>query len=182
RHLDRLVKLRLGPLLDHLHRLVERIELGAVDALAGGPSALSWFCHGLYPTTSRPIDRAEPSTIRMAASIVVALRSFIFFSSISFTCALVTWPTAPRPGVFAPLWMLAAFLRKWDTGGVLSSNVNERSAKMVMTTGVGAPFSKFCVCALNALQNSMMLRPRWRRAGPIGGEGFAAPAGTCSFR
>ena len=31
---------------------------------------------------------------------------------------------------------------------------------MVMTTGIGAPFSSFCVWALNALQNSMMLRPR----------------------
>src|SRR5579872_7257920 len=39
----------------------------------------------------------------------------------------------------------------------------------------------FCVCALNALQNSMMLRPRWPSAGPIGGDGFALPAGTCSL-
>src|SRR5580692_1986340 len=51
-----------------------------------------------------------------------------------------------------------------------------------MVTGIGAPFSSFCVWALNALQNSMMLRPRWPSAGPIGGEGFAAPAGTCNFR
>src|SRR5882724_11733279 len=28
----------------------------------------------------------------------------------------------------------------------------------------------------------MMLRPRWPSAGPIGGDGFAAPAGTCSFK
>ena len=27
----------------------------------------------------------------------------------------------------------------------------------------------------------MMLRPRWPSAGPIGGEGFALPAGTCSL-
>ncbi len=51
-----------------------------------------------------------------------------------------------------------------------------------MTTGIGVPFSIFWVCALNALQNSMMLRPRWPSAGPIGGDGLAAPAGTCSFR
>src|SRR6187401_1387614 len=50
-----------------------------------------------------------------------------------------------------------------------------------MTTGIGTPFSIFWVCALNALQNSMMLRPRWPSAGPIGGEGFALPAGTCSL-
>src|ERR1043165_3272355 len=28
----------------------------------------------------------------------------------------------------------------------------------------------------------MMLRPRWPSAGPIGGDGLAAPAGTCSLR
>ena len=36
RDLDGLVELGLGPLLDHLHRLLERIELVAVDALADG--------------------------------------------------------------------------------------------------------------------------------------------------
>src|SRR5271156_679652 len=43
------------------------------------------------------------------------------------------------------------------------------------------PGSMFCVCALNALQNSMMLRPRWPNAGPIGGDGLALPAGTCNL-
>src|SRR6201993_495778 len=51
-----------------------------------------------------------------------------------------------------------------------------------MMTGIGMPFSIFWVWALNALQNSMMLRPRWPSAGPIGGDGLAAPAGTCSLR
>src|SRR3981189_3058367 len=51
-----------------------------------------------------------------------------------------------------------------------------------MTTGIGVPFSLFLGCALNALQNSMMLGPRWRGAAQIGGGGFAAPAGTCNFR
>src|SRR3954468_5698389 len=37
------------------------------------------------------------------------------------------------------------------------------------------------VCALNALQNSMMLTPCWPSAGPTGGAGLAAPAGTCSL-
>src|SRR3954453_3528464 len=50
-----------------------------------------------------------------------------------------------------------------------------------MTTGRGRPGSTFCVCALNALQNSIILRPRCPRAGPIGGLGFALPAGTCNF-
>src|SRR5437868_4778422 len=50
-----------------------------------------------------------------------------------------------------------------------------------MTVGIGAPFSSSCVAALNDLQNSMMLTPRWPSAGPIGGEGLAMPAGTCSL-
>src|SRR5271169_4360441 len=43
------------------------------------------------------------------------------------------------------------------------------------------PGSRFCVVALNALQNSMILSPRCPSAGPIGGEGFALPAGTCNL-
>src|SRR5262252_6256664 len=50
-----------------------------------------------------------------------------------------------------------------------------------MTTGIGRPFSIFWVCALNCLQNSMMLTPCWPSAGPIGGDGLALPAGTCSL-
>src|SRR5215475_7159213 len=51
-----------------------------------------------------------------------------------------------------------------------------------MTTGIGIPFSILAVAALNCLQKSMIARPRWPSAGPIGGEGLAAPAGTCNFR
>src|SRR3954447_25497395 len=38
-----------------------------------------------------------------------------------------------------------------------------------------------CVCALKALQNSMMFTPCWPSAGPTGGAGFAAPAGIWSL-
>ena len=50
-----------------------------------------------------------------------------------------------------------------------------------ITTRTGMPFSMFAVAALEALQKSMMFSPRWPSAGPIGGEGFAAPAGTVSL-
>src|SRR5689334_1327529 len=50
-----------------------------------------------------------------------------------------------------------------------------------MTTGSIKPGSTFWVWALNALQNSMMFRPRWPSAGPMGGDGFALPAGTWSL-
>src|SRR5206468_9169143 len=42
------------------------------------------------------------------------------------------------------------------------------------------PFS-CAVCALNALQNSMMLTPCWPSAGPTGGAGFACPPGIWSL-
>ncbi len=50
--------------------------------------------------------------MRIAASIVLEFRSFIFFSAISFTCALVMLPTLSRPGAFDPLSSFAAFLMK----------------------------------------------------------------------
>src|SRR6059058_1748759 len=37
------------------------------------------------------------------------------------------------------------------------------------------------VCALKALQNSMMLTPCWPSAGPTGGAGFACPPGIWSL-
>src|SRR6267378_2873524 len=51
---------------------------------------------------------------------------------------------------------------------------------MVTTTGRINP-SWLLVCALKPLQNSMMLTPCWPSAGPTGGDGFALPAGICSF-
>jgi hypothetical protein len=74
-----------------------------------------------------------------------------------------------------------AFLIRTVAGGVLMMKVKLLSAKAVITTGSGRPGSTPWVWALNALQNSMMFRPRWPSAGPIGGDGFALPAGTCSF-
>ena len=43
-------------------------------------------------------------------------------------------------------------------GGVLVMNVNERSSKTVISTGMMVPLCAW-VWALNALQNSMMLTP-----------------------
>src|SRR6184192_3842389 len=59
-------------------------------------------------------------------------------------------------------------------------NVKERSSKTVISTGMMRPFS-CAVCALNALQNSMMLTPCWPSAGPTGGAGLAWPPGICSL-
>src|SRR5262249_38696092 len=81
RHFDGLVELGLGTLLDHVHRFGKRIKLLAVDTLARLSRA---FAHR-HAFTSWPIDRADPSIMRIAASIVSALRSFIFCWAISRT-------------------------------------------------------------------------------------------------
>src|SRR4026209_2390983 len=49
-----------------------------------------------------------------------------------------------------------------------------------MITGVTMPTCAW-VAALKALQNSMILTPRWPSAGPTGGLGFACPAGICNL-
>src|SRR5262249_5589240 len=112
RDFDGLIELGLGPLLDHLHGLVDRVKLLEIDAFTRLQGPFSKVCHGDYPATSIPIERADPSTISIADSIVLQLRSFIFCCAISRTCALVRLPATSRPGVFDPLSSLAAFLMK----------------------------------------------------------------------
>ena len=85
----------------------------------------------------------------------------------------MTLPTFSVLGRLDPDVMPAAFFSRIDAGGVFVMNVKVRSEYAVMTTGIGRPGSSFCVAALNALQNSMMLRPRWPSAGPTGGDGLA---------
>ena len=131
--------------------------------------------------TVMPIERAEPSIISIAFSTSLALRSFILAWAISRTWARVTLPALAMPGALEPEDSFAAFFKKKDAGGVFISKVKLLSENTVMITGIGIPFSWSCVFALNDLQNSMMLRPRWPNAGPIGGDGLAAPAGTCNL-
>ena len=58
---------------------------------------------------------------------------------------------------------------------------SEDAAKAVIKTGRGKPGSTPCVWALKALQNSIIFKPLCPKAGPIGGDGFALPAGTWSL-
>ena len=67
-------------------------------------------------------------------------------------------PTLLRFGSPEPLSSPIACLISTAAGGVFVMNVNERSSKTVISTGMIVPVSCW-VCALNALQNSMMFTP-----------------------
>src|SRR6266852_181356 len=109
-----------------------------------------------------------------------AFRSGIFVSAILSTCWRERRPTFVRLGSPEPLSRRSASLISTAAGGVFVMKVKERSSKTVISTGMIRPFSA-CVCALNALQNSMMLTPCWPSAGPTGGAGLAWPPGICSL-
>ena len=70
--------------------------------------------------------RAVPSTIRIAASTSLALRSFIFASAICFTCARLSLPTFSRFCAGLPFSMPIALRIRSEAGGVFRANVNER--------------------------------------------------------
>src|SRR5437016_13308264 len=124
--------------------------------------------------------RAVPATIFIAASTSRAFRSSSFVSAICLTCARVRRPTFSRFGSGEPFSSPSASLISTAAGGVLVMKVNERSSKTVISTGMMRPFS-CAVCALKALQNSMMLTPCWPSAGPTGGAGLACPPGIWSL-
>ena len=70
----------------------------------------------------------------------------------------------------------AASRMSTGVGGVLVMNVNERSSKIVISTGTIVP-RWASVAALYALQKSMMATPCGPSAVPTGGAGVACPAG-----
>src|ERR1700674_5535563 len=123
---------------------------------------------------------AVPETVLTAAAKSDAVRSFNLVLAISSTCARVTLPTLFLFGIGDPFSIPAARSKRIGAGGLLGMNGHERSAYTVTITGMTRP-CMFWVCALKALQNSMILTPRCPSAGPTGGEGFAAPAGICSL-
>ena len=72
--------------------------------------------------------KAVPSTIFIAASMSLALRSGIFVSAISFTWARVTLPTFSVCGVGDPFSTRAACRSITAAGGVFVMKVNDRSS------------------------------------------------------
>ena len=115
-----------------------------------------------------------------AASRSLAFRSGILRSAISRIWAALIVPTLFACGSPEPLSIPIASLIRTAAGGVFVMKVKLRSSKTVISTGMIVPESCW-VCALNALQKSMMLTPCWPRAGPTGGAGLAAPAGIWSL-
>src|SRR6202167_4646199 len=156
--------------------MLARGELGLPGLRALGDGG-----HGYTPSTSTPMLRALPAMVRTAAARSAAVRSGVLVLAISSIWARVILPTLVVLGVPLPFSMPMALRISTEAGGVFMMNVKLRSEYTVITVGIGSPFSSFPVCALNCLQNSMMLTPCWPNAGPIGGDGLAAPAGTCSL-
>src|ERR1700678_3014775 len=115
-----------------------------------------------------------------AASIVVAFRSGSLVCAISRTWAAVSEPTLVLCGSALPLSTPAAFLISSGAGGVLVMNVNDRSSKIEISTGMMLPRWP-SVAALYCFTKSMMLTPCGPRAVPTGGAGVAAPAGNCTL-
>src|SRR5947209_3165524 len=126
------------------------------------------------------MERAVPATCFLAASMSLALRSGILVCAISSSCFSEIVPTCSRPVVPAPFSSPAASRNSTAVGGVLVMNVNDRSSKIVISTGTMVP-RWASVWALYILQKSMMLTPWGPRAVPTGGAGVAAPAGIWIF-
>ena len=70
RQLDRFVELCRRTALDRPHGIRQRVELHSVDGGQRRLELLALLRHRLYPTTSRPIERAEPTIIWVAASML----------------------------------------------------------------------------------------------------------------
>src|SRR5437773_1761962 len=92
-----------------------------------------------YSMTSRPIDRAVPSIIFIAASGSYAFRSLRFSSTIWRSCCRVTRPIFSRFGFAEPLSTPAARFSSWTAGGVFSTKEKLRSSKMVISAGTTSP-------------------------------------------
>ena len=100
--------------------------------------------------------------------------------AIASICAWEIVPTDSLPGFCEPFSSRSASRINTAVGGVFVTNENERSSKIVISTGMIVP-RWASVWALYILQKSMMFTPWGPRAVPTGGAGVAAPAGIWIF-
>jgi hypothetical protein len=109
-------------------RLIDPVEFLAVDRVHLRLLLLAELCHRLALHHLRPIARALPSMILVAASMSLALRSFIFVSAISDSCERLIVPALPCRLLRARLLDPRRLLQRKDAGGVLVSKEKLRSA------------------------------------------------------
>ena len=127
RHFDGLVELGVGPGLDQLHRLVERIELGAVDAFRVLVNTLWSFAMVLlhHFKAHRPGRTGNLAGRRIKIAGIHALDLLSRRSR-----GTGPWSLCQRralPGSLEPALILAAFFRKYDAGGDFISKVKDLS-------------------------------------------------------
>ena len=91
---------------------------------------------------STPMLRAVPSTILIAASTSLALRSFILASAICLTCARLSLPTFSRFWAGLPFSIPRALRMRSEAGDVFRTKLKERSSKTVISTGMMLPASR----------------------------------------
>src|SRR6187402_1025542 len=116
----------------------------------------------------------------IADSIVNAFKSTILSSAMVLITSHDTFATFLRLGSPEPDFSFAASINWTAAGGVFTTKSKDLSLYTVICTGHTLPALSW-VLALNCLQNSMMLTPAAPKAGPTGGDGFAAPPFTCSL-
>ena len=113
RDLDRLVELGLGALLDHLHRLFERIELGRDRRLRGRRRCV--FRVWPWPLLPDLDAHRAGGAFHHAHGGLDGIAVQILHLLLGDLLAPAPWSRVPalsRPGVFDPLSSLAAFLMK----------------------------------------------------------------------
>ena len=105
-----------------------------------------------------PMLRAVPAIVFSAASTDIAFMSLIFCSARARSCLRVIVPAVLRFGVPEPLSTPAALRSRSAAGGVLRMNVNERSEKTVISTGITLPACDE-VFSLYSFTNCIILMP-----------------------
>ena len=135
REFDRLVEFGARAGLDHLHRLVERIELGADDALARFSDLSSARAtryrlphHLEAHRTGGTLDHSHRRLDRLAIEIDdLLLRDFAHLRIRHLADEAAAGRLWPPEAGFLPIFRPAAFFRKNVTGGWRISKVKERS-------------------------------------------------------
>lgn len=124
--------------------------------------------------------RAVPMTLRTmdSNSTCPNASSLALTRAISYACFRLIVPALACPAREDAVPHPAARATNHDVGGVFIVHSNDLSAYTEMSTGVGVSAACSAVFALKSLQNAMMFTPCCPSAGPTGGDGFAAPAGT----